>query len=229
PATARDLGTVVHFLGQPQAIVSGYMDAYYALTVPTEAVNGAGDEVLDFSAQFQFVQGTGLQMEVLDAVTKQVLGSASRFRVQAAQGQRLLVHIFGLPASGGLPQGTGIYTLGIDVLPQVVSAEAPPAVPGGSANSIVLVFQGDRLDPITAENSANYRVTWLGPDGLAGTTDDRVLTIASATGGQPVLYNPGGNVDVSSGKTSPTAVRQTVTLLFAQPLPVGSYQIEILD
>jgi SdrD B-like domain/FG-GAP-like repeat len=229
-ATARNLGTVVHYLGQPQAIVTGFEDAYYKLTIPTDVVSGAGDQVLDFSARFDFVQGAGLQMEVLDA-NGNILGSGPRFRLQVAQGQQLFVHVFGLPAAGGLPQGVGVYTLDIAVLPQVVSVEAQAFLPGangqpgGPVSSLVLTFQGDRLDPATAENPANYIVTWLGPDGQAGTADDQVIPVGSTFGTKPVLYSPGTNVDVSSGRTFPTAVRQTVTLLFADALPAGSYTI----
>jgi hypothetical protein len=42
-----------------------------------------------------------------------------------------------------------------------------------------------------------------------------------------VVYDPSTNVVVASGKTYPTAVRQTVTLLFDRPLPAGSYQVEL--
>src|SRR5262249_24790226 len=38
PQTARNLGTVVHVVEQTQTIVPGHKDAYYTLTVPTEAV-----------------------------------------------------------------------------------------------------------------------------------------------------------------------------------------------
>jgi hypothetical protein len=44
---------------------------------------------------------------------------------------------------------------------------------------------------------------------------------------QGVVYDPSTNVDVGSGKDFPTAVRQTVTLLFDQPLPPGSYQVQV--
>src|SRR5205814_204598 len=37
----------------------------------------------------------------------------------------------------------------------------------------------------------------------------------------------GTSVTVSTGRTSPTTVRQTVTLLFNKPLPAGAYQIEL--
>ena len=43
-------------------IVPGHQDAYYTLTVPTEAARGAGDEVLDFSGLFQDTEGAGLAM-----------------------------------------------------------------------------------------------------------------------------------------------------------------------
>jgi hypothetical protein len=86
-------------------------------------------------------------------------------------------------------------------------------------------LQGDRLDPATAENPASYTVTWLGPDGKAGTADDQVIPLA--TGFQSVVYDPSANIDVASGKIHPTAVRQTVTLLFSRPLPAGSYQVTL--
>jgi hypothetical protein len=44
---------------------------------------------------------------------------------------------------------------------------------------------------------------------------------------QGAVYDPGTNVDVGSGKDFPTAVRQTVTLLFDRPLPAGSYQAQV--
>jgi hypothetical protein len=225
PKTARNLGTVVHLLEPTLTIVPGHEDAYFRLQVPTEAVAGAGDEVLDFSALFQYTQGAGLQMEVRDS-NGNLLGSGARFRVTAAQGAELFVHIFGVPEIGG-QLGAGAYTLDIDVLPQVVSVESQPLLPGlgqnpgGPTASLVITFQGDRLDPATAEDISNYQVTWLGPDGVAGTADDQVLSIQSA------VYDPSTNVNIASGNVYPTAIRQTVTLLFADPLPAGSYQIEL--
>ncbi len=227
--TARNLGVVTHMVSPPQAIVTGHQDAYFAITVPTEAAKGTGNQVIDISALFENVQGAGLQMEVLDATGKKVLASGERIRMLAAQGQKLIVHVFGLPPSGALARGAGVYTLDIDVLPQIVSAEAPTLVSGGTATSIVLTLQGDRLDPATAEDPANYKVTFLGVDGLAGTADDKVMTIASLSGGQPIIYNPGSNVKVGSGQTTPTAVKQTITLLFKDPLPVGSYEIDVAN
>src|SRR5262249_40510135 len=157
-----DLGTVEHYVSQPQAIVTGHQDAYYALTVPTEAAPGAGPQVLDFSALFSDVKGAGLQMEVLDASTLKVLNSGSRFRITAAQGRQLLVHVLGTPASGALAQGAGAYTLDIAVLPQVVSIQAYSLLPGvgdkpvGPINSLHITLQGARLDPTAAQNPANY-------------------------------------------------------------------------
>jgi hypothetical protein len=43
--------------------------------------------------------------------------------------------------------------------------------------------------------------------------------ITLATTGQNVAYDPSTNLDINSGKVQPTAVRQTVTLLFGQALP----------
>ncbi len=231
PQTARNLGTVVHLLEPTLTIVPGHEDAYFRLRVPTEAAKGSGNEVLDFSALFQYTEGAGLQMEVRDAAGK-LLGSGPRFRVSAAQGTELFVHIFNLSGAGG-PRGAGAYTLDIDVLPQLVSVESQPLLPGQGQNpggptaSLVLTFQGDRLDPTTAENPANYRVTWLGPDGVAGTADDRVVAIQAGTGNRPAVYDPSTNVSVASGNVYPTAIRQTVTLLFTDPLPAGSYRIEL--
>lgn len=218
PAAARNLATVTHYITPTLSIVASHTDAYYTLTVPTESAANSGNQVVDISALFRYESGSGLRMEVLDAAGN-VLGSGSRVRVVAAQGAKLMVHVFGLTDTVG-NRGFGAYTLDIDVLPQVVSAQAQSVLPGGPATSIVLTLQGDRLDPATAEDPANYTVTWLGANG-----DTRVIPVAATGGAQPVVYNPGANLDVSSGRTFPTAVRQTVTLLFAEPLPVGSYSI----
>jgi hypothetical protein len=204
--------------------VSGFEDAYYTYHVPTEDVPGSGAEVVDFSALFQDVGGAGLGMEVLDAVGN-VLGSGARFRVVANQGSLLTIHVFGEPAvvapdAGGLAQGSGVYTLDIVVLPQVVSVQALSPIPGGLVTSIVLTFQGDNLDEVSAQDPANFTVSYL--SGIGG-----VVPMAATSGGQPITYNPGVNVDVTSGLTYPTAVNQTVTLLFSQPLAPGSYQIEL--
>jgi hypothetical protein len=212
----QNLGTVEHYVGQPQAIVTGHEDAYFTLTVPTEAASN-GPEVLDFSALFQDTQGGGLQMTVTDAASN-VLGSGDRFRVVADQGAVLTVHIFGVAGAGA-----GAYTLDIDVLPQVISAQAESPIPGGPATSIVLTFQGDRLDPTAASDPANYQVLAL--QGGFGPRASAVIPLASAPGAQPVVYNPGANVDVVTGLHYATAVRQTVTLLFDKPLPAGDYEI----
>lgn len=228
PETARDLGTVVHFVDQTQTIIPGREDAYYRLTVPTEAVEGAGDEIIDFSLGFEHPEGPGLGAEVLDSAGN-VLGSGERFRVRARQGEELLLHVYGLDGSVGY----GAFTPVIDVLPQVVSAESHallPGVsgqPGGPTTSIVLTFQGDRLDPATAEDPTHYTVTWLGPDRLAGTADDQEIAVGGGLVGRPVVYNASANVEPTTGKEFATAVRQTVTLLFSDPLPPGSYLIEL--
>jgi hypothetical protein len=223
-----NLGTVVHVIEPALTIVPGHEEEDYTLTVPTEAAHGSGDEVLDFSGDFQATSGAGITMQVSDSAGN-VLGSGERFRVRASQGAHLTLRVFGVTDSQG-NQGAGAYTLDIDVLPQVVSAEAQPLLPGVGGNpggptaSLVVTLQGDRLDPASAENPANYTVTWAGPDGVFGTADDQVIPLAS---GQSVVYDPSANVDVASGTTYPTAVRQTVTLLFDQPLPAGSYQVQL--
>jgi hypothetical protein len=228
PQTARNLGSVVHVLDPAQTIVPGHEDAYYTLAVPAEAARGAGDEVLDFSGLFRATAGAGLSMEVRDAAGN-LFGSGERFRVVVPQGTTLLLHVFGVPAADG-SRGAGAYTLDIDTLPQLASVEAQPllpgpgAAPGGPTASLVLTFQGDRLDPAAAQDPANYTVTWLGPDGVLGTADDRVVPVDAAQG---AVYDPSTNVDVASGTVYPTAVRQTVTLLFDQPLPPGSYHIDV--
>jgi hypothetical protein len=214
---------VVHIVEPTLTIVPGNESVVYTLKVPTEAATGAGDEVLDFSGHFQALQGAGISMEVRDSAGN-LLGAGERFRLHAPQGANLTLTVFGLPAPNGV-LGSGAYTLDIDTLPQVVSIEAQALLPGATSNpggpttSLVVTLQGDRLDPPPAENPANYQVTWLGPDGLLGTADDQVLPAAS------VLYDPSTNIAVGSGTTYPTAVRQTVTLVFNQALPAGSYQI----
>jgi hypothetical protein len=228
PQTARNLGTVVHLLEPTLTLVPGHADAYFRLTVPTEAVPGAGDEVLDSSGLFQATEGAGISMEVTDAAGH-LLGSGERFRVAARQGEQLTLHVFGLAAPDG-SRGAGAYTLDIDTLPQVVSVEAQPLLPGqngtpgGPTASLVVTLQGDRLDPASAQDPAHYTVTWLGPDGILGGPDNHVIPVVATRG---VVYDPSTNVDVASGKTYPTAVRQTVTLVFDQPLPAGSYQVEL--
>jgi hypothetical protein len=47
----------VHLLEPTLTIVPDHDDAYFSLTAPTEAVQGAGDEVLDFSGLFQDIEG----------------------------------------------------------------------------------------------------------------------------------------------------------------------------
>ncbi len=219
-ASARMLAAITHYVTPTLSIVEGHSDAYYKFTVPVEVAAGSGDQVIDISALFQYTAGIGLQMDVLDSAGN-VLGSGERIRLTAAQGAELTVHVFGLTAFDGT-RGSGAYTLDIDVLPQVVSAQATAFLPGGPATSIVLTLQGDRLDPATAENPANYTVTWLGPNGQT-----RIVPIGSIGNGQPVVYNPGANSVTSSGLTYPTAVRQTVTLLFSEALRAGSYRIDV--
>ncbi len=64
---------------------------------------------------------------------------------------------------------------------------------------------------------------------MFGTADDRAISIGDglSADSQVVIYDAGSNVDVASGRTYPTAVRQTVTLLFGQALPAGSYRIVV--
>jgi hypothetical protein len=143
-----------------------------------------------------------------------------------------MLHVFGQTASDG-SRGTGAYTLDIDILPQLIGVQGQPLLPGsdgragGATASLVLSFQGDRLDPSAAQDPANYTVTWLGRDGVAGTADDRTITVGAAGDAQPVVYDPSANIDIVSGVTYPTAVRQTVTLLFESALPAGSYRVEV--
>ncbi len=220
-ATARDLGTVVHFLDQTQTIVPERADAYYKFTVPTEVVTDA-DQVVDLSLLFEAIEGPGIDAELLDGQGN-VLGRGERFRVRAHQGEELVLHVFGVD-DGTL--GYGAFTPIINVLPQVVSVESQALLPGASSNpggpttAIVLTFQGDRLDPATAEDISHYTVTAFGPDRLLGTADDQILTVSEA------VYSPSTNVEISSGRTFPTAIRQTVALLFDEALPAGSYHIE---
>ena len=231
--TARGLGTAVHLVQPTLSITPSNQDAWYRLQVPTEVVSGAKDEVLDFSGGFASQEGAGLGMEVVDP-TGNVRGSGERFRVVAHQGETLYVHIFGKNDLSGVA-GAGAYTLDIDTLPQVAAVEAQNllpgqgTLPGGPTTSLVLVFQGDRLDADLAMDSNNYTVTWAGPDGLFGTQDDRQIAVGDGLppDSQTVVYDPSSNLDVASGLTYPTAIRQTVTLLFGTPLPAGNYQITV--
>ena len=87
----------------------------------------------------------------------------------------------------------------------------------------MLTFQGDRLDPATAQDPANYSVLCYEPDNAGGVSGKQVIPLSASS--LPVVYDASANVDVASGLTYPTAVRQTVTLLFDQPLPAGTYEI----
>lgn len=228
--TARDLGSAMHLALLPQAIVAGQRDAYFTYAVPMEAVQGSGDQVIDVSALFENVTGPGLVLEVTDGLGKvHLVGTPSsfgnRFRLVAPQGDLLTIHVYG--ATDGANFGAGVFTLDLNVLPQVVSVQAPTVVPGASATSIVITLQGDRLDTTAAENPANYLVTWLGPDGLQGTPDDQVIPVQAYAGGRSVVYNPSAKIDAATGLSYSTAARQTITLLFAKPLPAGNYQISL--
>ncbi|HEY2827861.1 MAG TPA: VCBS repeat-containing protein, partial [Pirellulales bacterium] len=230
---ARDLGTVVHLVQPTLTITSANTDAWYRLQVPTEASGLAKDEVLDFSGGFVNQEGAGLAMEVVAANGK-ILGSGERLRLAAHQGQMLYLHVFGKKNVNGIA-GAGAYTLIIDSLPQLVSVEAPSLLPGfrnltgGPTTSLVLAFQGDRLDAGTAQNPSNYIVTWAGADGIFGNKDDRPFTVGEglSSGTQAAIYDASSNIDVASGLTYPTAIRQTVTLLFGKALPAGSYKVEV--
>jgi len=207
--------------------VPGHEDAYFRLQLPTEAVAGAGDEVLDFSALFQYTQGAGTP----DGGARQQRQPARLWPAVPRVGRpgtELFVHIFGVQGIGG-QLGTGAYTLDIDVLPQAVSVESQPLLPGQGQNpggptaSLVITFQGDRLDPATAEGNQQL------PGHLA--RPRRSCRHGRRSGDcrpERPVYDPSTNVSVASGNVYPTAIRQTVTLLFTDPLPAGSYQIELM-
>lgn len=229
-ATARDLGAVVHMIQPTLTIVPGHANDYYKLTVPTEAFTRAGNQVLDFSAGFVNEEGAGLVMQVLDSAGN-ILATGDRLRLEAEQGDELFVRIFAAD-----DQSAGAYTLVVNTLPQVAAIEAHSLLPGigelpgGPTTSLVLVFQGDRLDMAAAEKKENYKITWLGNDGVVGGGDDRVIEIGAnlPQGSKAVVYNPSrNNVDAASGRSIPTAFRQTVTLLFGEPLPAGNYVVQV--
>ena len=214
PGAARNLGDAPHVTPPTQAIVTGHEDAYFKYTVPSEAA-ASGDEVIDFSALFQYTEGGGgLLMEITDP-NGALLGAGDRFRVVVPQGEVLTIHIFGLPDAGG-SLGYGTYSLDIDVLPQVFSVAAESVLPGGPATSLVLTIQGDALDPAAAGNAANYTVIANG---------NQIIPVFGGNGGRAVIYNPAANTAVASGLSYPDAARQTITLNFAAPLPPGSYEI----
>ena len=232
PATARNLGLIAHHVEPTRTITSQSSNAYFRLQVPVEAVAEAGDQIIDFGGFFSAEGGAGLGMEVLDS-DGNVIASGERFRLRVAQGEELLVHIFGVEDGNGV-SGTGAYSLNINVLPQVVSVSAEPLLPGtngqpgGPTGLLVLTLQGDRLDQEVAEDPTNYTVTFLGADETFGTADDRIIPLGvDDPSRQPVIANPSSNVDVSSGQTFATAIRQTVTLAFDEPLPAGSYRVEV--
>ncbi len=231
-ATAQDLGVVVHLVEPTLTITPGNEEKFFKLTVPTEAVPGSRDVVMDISSGIDHLSASGIQMEVLDS-EGHVLADGSRVRIRASQGSALYVHLFGIKTNGIL--GTGAYTLVINALPQVVSVEAPALLPGiggksgSSASSLVITFQGDRLEPSAAQDRQNYEVIYWGRDGIAGTFDDESIPIGGKSIRQPIVYDASANIDITSGLTYPTAVKQTVTLVFDAVLPVGSYTILLSD
>jgi hypothetical protein len=220
PAAARDLGHALHVLTPQEVIAPGFEDAYFNYTVPTETAPGAGKEVVDFSAFFGNLVAPGLQMEILGTGAA-VNPTGADIRVVVPQGTVLTVHVFGADGPGGV-RGAGTYELDIDVLPQVVRVAAQAlevdgnGLPTGPINSIVLTFQGDQLQQAAAETTGNYKVTLLGAGGKQVITD--LLSAVIDTAADP---------QVSSGRTFPGAVEQTVTLIFAQPLAPGTYEIDL--
>ena len=54
-----------------------------------------------------------------------------------------------------------------------------------------------------------------------------MIAPSGVNGALPVVYDPSADLDVATGLTYPTAVRQTITLLFAEPLPPGTYEITL--
>lgn len=230
---ARDLGTVVHTVQPTLTITSSTPEAWYRLKVPTEEFDSNRRQVLDFSAGFGVEAGGGLRMQVTDAAGN-LLGSGARLRIVAAQGAELFVRVFGMADDHGIA-GSGAYTLIVNTLPQVAAIQAQRLLDGsdgqsgGPTTSIVIVLQGDRLDATAAENPNNYRVTWLGNDGVKGGGDDRVIAVGEGlpASARSVVYSPDSNFEVSSGLTLPSKVQQTVTLRFAKGLPAGSYEVAI--
>lgn len=230
---ARNLGVTVHLIQPTLTITPVQQEAWFRLEVPREVAFGSKDQVLDISGGFSSQSGPGLQLEVLDESGHQ-LASGERLRLTRSQGESLYVRVLGATDASG-NHGSGAYTLVIDVLPQIIGVEAQALLPGqgdrpgGPTASLVLISQGDRLKLATAEDPASYHVTWLGPDGVRGTGDDRPIPVGQglAAGQKSVVYDASSNRDIASGRSYPTAVRQTVTLLFGEPLPTGSYEISV--
>lgn len=238
PRARTQPGAATHLLTQPLAIVTGHADAYFSYTVPTEAAPGTGPQVIDISAQFQYSVGNGLDLEVLDAQghalspgsilqeTHTAIGA--RIRVLAPQGTVLTLHVFGVAG------GAGVYTLDLDVLPQLASVQAPGSFPGangtsgGPANTLILTFQGDHLDLAAAQNPANYTVTWLGtPNPTGPNPQPQVIPLAAPGNGLQAVYAAGVNIGVATGRFYPAEAEQTVTLYFAQALQPGTYRVEV--
>ena len=99
-------------------------------------------------------------------------------------------------------------------MPGPAALAAPPAVPPPAWSSPCRATASTRPRPRTRPT---YTITWLGPDG------GQVIPLPTD---QSVVYDPSTNVDVASGTTYPTAVSRPY-LLFDQPLPAGSYQIQL--
>ena len=111
-------------------IVPGNEDYYYEFTVPEEAFrpeDGPRLKVLDISGGFANEEGPGLFIQVFDDDGK-LLSEGERFRVIAAQGEKLRLHVFGKEVDGVI--GAGAYTLIVNTLPQVAEIEYAQLVAG---------------------------------------------------------------------------------------------------
>ncbi len=216
--TARDLGTVYHDVQIKQVVGLDKSEAWFKFTVPVEVVSDF-DQVVDISAGFEFLQQSGLKLEVFDS-QEQLLVSGERVRLRVTEGTELFVRISGVSELGeGIPDA-GAFSLIVNVLPQIADVTALALVPGGTATGLLVTLQGDEVDASAAEDVANWTVTSLGADDVFGTADDQVIPLVAA------LYNPTANVEVVTELSYPTTTRQTVTLLFDQSLPVGSFIVE---
>ena len=167
-------------------------------------------------------------MEVRDAAGN-LLGSGERFRVSAPQGAVLTLHVFAATAADGT-RGAGPTRSTSTSCPRSSRSSAgPPARPGGPARRADRQ-PGRHLAGRPARSRHRREPGQLHGHLARARRQARHRRRPGHPPGhrrQSVVYDPSANLDVSSGKIHPTAVRQTVTLLFASPLPAGSYQVTL--
>jgi hypothetical protein len=217
-SSPRFFGTITHFITPPSAITPLFSEASFTFAVPTDSSGQA--QVVDINANVTFGQSGGPTILISDQVGNSYYGP--HVRLIEPQGQLITLFVANDP-------GAGAISFDIDVLPQIESVSADSLIPGatstgasapaqGPINTLAIWLRGDQLDPSLAGQSGTYTVLWQNASGIFEQLSDPITA---------VILNPAASTQVMIGRQFPDSVQQSVTLVFAQPLPAGSYQIEL--